>query len=153
MCVRCYVQRVYVGYICILVSLSLRQVRMQIPSSPVSTWRYICAVCCSGLYNTQCLSQYYTIAVRARDICVWVWVWVWVCVVCCILIMAVPTSAVGFDEGKSLGFPPTATPSPQASNSVSYVQDALQLLKPVLQYTVLQKVALQQPGPNVHSRS
>lgn len=41
----------------------------------------------------------------------------------------------------------------QSSNSVSYVQDALQLLKPVLQYTVLQEVALQQPGPNVHSRS
>jgi hypothetical protein len=41
----------------------------------------------------------------------------------------------------------------ESSNSVSYVQDALQLLKPVLQYTVLQEVALNQPSHNVHSRS
>ena len=68
----------------------------------------------------------------------------------------------GIPWGSPLGSPPNLHPSSslslsplllQSSNSASYVQDALQLLKPVLQYSVLHKATLHEPGPNVHARS
>jgi len=52
----------------------------------------------------------------------------------------------------SIPYPPVLTQM-QASNSSSYVQDAFQLLCPVLQFTALQQSLSQEPPANVHIRS
>lgn len=41
----------------------------------------------------------------------------------------------------------------QASNSCSYVQDAFQLLCPVLQFKRIQESCVSEPSVNVHARS